>query len=313
MQIVKRAGVPGLLVAAIAAWASAASAGEAVPLCDRAFTICIWDGGGAHAPSPGQLKQRRRLAKFLRLAASLGKTVQVHYSRARVLPVASDESCATPPDRHAELEALAAALGGVLENAKGSAGEDVRLPEAPGCGHAYTFHVDTDFRKASRVCGFAIDLADRGWPPDRNASVVYRPLDWNGNALLVGDGATVRLTPQRTGPEKPVAWIQLIGAEGATPGSVGLLADRIEFAVTEPIEIRIGCGIAAAAANRGRTPAPFTDRSAADFQALLDANRKGIGPEAVGLDVDALTAANDDPRPCGTGKCASLSIVFDRE
>ena len=198
-------------------------------------------------------------------------------------------------------------------------GDVIRHEAAPGCGYAFRFTIDPDFRTGSLVCGYDIQLADDGWPPDAEAAAVFRPLDWNRDTLVIGEQATVRLTPRQTGPEKPVAWVQLIAAQddgddaGNAYGTIGLLTGDTEFDVDRPVIIRIGCGSAQIMSQRVRSYPAFTRETATGFLALIASGKRAIGPELHPIDVDTLTVDGDKPADplCDGADCATLRIVFD--
>jgi hypothetical protein len=328
-----RPGLRGVLAATFLAVLSpgTASADSDVAVCRQPFTVCLWPGMPANQAV--DVTGHRKFKRFLRLIGDLSKSVHLRYERLTIVPNRTDgraEQCGAAPLPEVQLDAVAAALQGDgvalmhVDNVKHAAGlnsDVIEDRDAPGCGYAFRFSLDTSFRVASEVCGFDILLADDGWPTDASASTVFRPLTWNDSAVVIGAQATVRLVPRHAGPVKPVAWVQLIAVTeddtgAASPqAAIGLLSGETQFDVETPVTIRIGCSDAQIVSQRSSSYPAFTGKAAANFMTMVTTGQRGIGPELKPVDLGGLTLGRDDAEepPCDGTECGALTIAFEPE
>ncbi len=329
--LTSRGAIAALAIAVASACSVPAhSSGEksAETLCERPFTVCVWPG--AASDQADDTAGRRKFKRFLRLVADLSKTVKLRYARAPIKPASMRCDKTLTGDAQMDLvidalygDAPAPAAAELITRAAGEDGDTIEDGDAPGCGIAFSFSIDTEFRSGSPACGFDILVADSGWPTDAASAAVYRPVDWNGDTVVIGERATVRLRPSPAGVAKPVAWVQLIavGAVGEEAGNaygtISLLTDAVEFEIEKPLTIRIGCGTAEVM-TRGLNRHPtFNSKTVTGFLDRLAGGKKAIGPEIHPIDLDSLNGAGDGAKEtevaCTAKQCGTLRIAFEPE
>lgn len=330
---VRKGAVLGLAAAALYSGGITArsDAANEVALCGEPFTVCLWPGP---ASGPVDLTaDHGTLIRFLNQAARTPDTLRVRFTRTPIVPTSPQglpQSCDHMPAPAEQVEMVIGALSGmdtkgsaadVLRAATGEDGAVIERPDAPACGAAFSFSVETDFRPGSRLCGYEIQISDAGWPLDAGAAQVYRPVALNGETAVIGESATIRLTPHQDGPLKPVAWVQLIAAsttgEQAGKGfeTTALLTGETQFDVTVPLTIRVGCGAAQMMSTRARNQPVFSTRTADDFLEWILDGKKAIGPELHPIDMDSLTGGGDAgaQNACSGSECGSVQITFETE
>ena len=323
----------GVAMAALSASGTAAQsgAGEGGDLCSQPFTICLWPGP---ASGPVDLtSDRGTLIRFLNQAARTPDALRVRFTRTPIIPTSpqgSPQSCDHMPTPSKQVEMVVSVLSGldpegaaadVLRTASGEDGTGIEGADAPACGAAFSFSVETDYRPGTRLCGYEIQISDAGWPTDAAAARVYRPVTLNGETAVIGERATLRLTPRQNGPLKPVAWVQLIAKStageraGKSFETTALLTGQTEFDVAAPLTVRIGCGAAQMMSTRARNQPVFSGRTADDFLGWIADDKRAIGPELHPIDMDSLTGADDVDvqNGCGGSECGAMQITFENE
>ena len=332
-QTLRRGTVVGLAMAVLCAHGIEANAETAdnVPLCSERFTVCLWADPASGPEEPGA--DHRALIRFLNSAASAPDMLMVRFTRTPLIPLSQQgapQQCDELPSPVKQVETVAGMLadldpGGaaadILRQAAGEDGAAIKGADVPACGAAFNFSVETDFRRATRLCGFDIRISDAGWPTDTAAAIVYRPVTLNGETEVIGEQATVRLTPNGNAALKPAAWIQLIAAssvgERAGKGfeTTALLTEETEFEVAVPVTIRIGCGAAQMMSARARNRTVFSSRTAKDFLGWIVDDKKAISPELHPIDMESLAGGGNASTGagCSAPQCGSVRITFDAD
>lgn len=332
-QAMRRGTVLGLALAVLSAQGAEAKSETAreVPVCGERFTLCLWADPESVPGDPGV--DHRALIRFLNRAARTPDALKVRFTRTPLIPLSQQgapQQCDDLPSPAKQVEAVAGMLAAldpegagadVLRTATGEDAAAIEGAEVPACGAAFSFSVETDYRRATRLCGFDIRISDTGWPTDAGAATVYHPVTLNGETTVIGERAIVRLTPNKNAPLKPAAWIQLIAAstagERAGKGfeTTALLTEETEFEVTVPLTIRIGCEAAQMMSARTRNRTVFSSRTAKDFLGWITDDQRAISPELHPIDMESLTGGGNATADgeCSAPQCGSVRITFDAE
>ena len=321
----------GMAVLSSAGVEAKSETAKGVPLCGERFTLCLWADPTNRSEEPDA--DHRALIRFLNRAARTPDTLKVRFTRTPLIPLSQQGTphrCDDLPSPVQQVEVVAGMLAALdpdgagadlLRTATGEDGAAIEGADVPACGAAFSFSVETDFRRATRLCGFDIRISDTGWPTDAGAATVYHPVMLNGETEVIGGRAMVRLTPNKNAPLKPAAWIQLIAAStaGERAGqdfeTTALLTEETEFEVTLPLTIRIGCETAQMMSARTRNRTVFSSRTAKDFLGWIVDDQRAISPELHPIDMESLAGGGNTNAGagCSAPQCGSVRITFDAE